>query len=75
MPDDDTVDALPDELDLRSVLMESLSLALPAFPRAEGVELGEAVFTEPGKSAMTDEDARPFAGLSTLKNKLENKED
>ncbi|MGB1722615.1 MAG: DUF177 domain-containing protein, partial [Paracoccaceae bacterium] len=43
-------------------------------PRAHGADLGEAVFTEPGKAAMRDEDTRPFAGLAALREQLEDKE-
>ncbi len=71
MPEDDTAEALPETLDLWGVMEEALALALPAFPRAEGAALGEAVFAEPGKAAMTDDDAKPFAGLKSLRDKLE----
>lgn len=71
MPEDDTAEALPETLDLGQVMEEALALALPAFPRAEGATLGEAVFAEPGKAAMTDDDAKPFAGLKSLRDKLE----
>ncbi len=74
MPEDDTVDPLPEVLDLGEVMTEALALALPPYPRAEGAQ-GGGVFTEPGKAAMTDEDARPFAGLSALRESLENKDD
>ena len=49
---------------------EALALALPDFPRAEGVELGPAVFTEPGATPMTDEAAKPLAGLADLRDRL-----
>lgn len=75
MPEDDTTDPLPDSLDLVAVMTEALALALPAYPRKDGAETGTAVFTEPGKAAMTDEDARPFAGLAALRDSLENKGD
>ncbi|MEM6634801.1 MAG: DUF177 domain-containing protein [Pseudomonadota bacterium] len=74
MPDDDSVEALGREIDLGAVLSEALALALPAFPRAPGAELGEAVFTEAGKAAMTDDDARPFAGLAALRAKIADKD-
>jgi uncharacterized metal-binding protein YceD (DUF177 family) len=70
MPEDDTADPLPETLDLFAVMEEALALALPPFPRAPGAELGEAVYTEPGKAAMTDDDAKPFAGLKALRDKL-----
>lgn len=55
MPEDDTIEPLPSTLDLGAVMAEALALALPDFPRAEGVELGPAVFTKPGTQPMTDE--------------------
>lgn len=73
MPEDDTVEPIPPILDLDAVLLEALSLALPPFPRAEGVELGTAVYTDTGASPMTDEDAKPFAGLGALIDQLANK--
>ena len=65
MPDD-TIEPLPATLDLGAVMAEALTLALPPWPRAEGAELGEHVHAEPGTRPMTDEDARPFAGLKAL---------
>ncbi|MEM1078425.1 MAG: YceD family protein [Pseudomonadota bacterium] len=67
MPEDDNAGPVPAALDLAELLAEELALALPLYPRAEGVELGEAVFTEPGKAAMTDRDAHPFAALQGLR--------
>ncbi len=75
MPEDDTIDPIPAVLDLEAVMAEALSLALPAFPRATGVELGDAVYTQDGVAPMTDEDAKPFAGLGALKAKLESKDE
>lgn len=67
-------DPLPDVIDLGVVATEALALALPAFPRVEGAELTDARFTEPGRAPMTDEEARPFAGLAALKDKLQKGE-
>jgi uncharacterized metal-binding protein YceD (DUF177 family) len=75
MPDDESVDEIPEEIDLIAVLIESLALALPAFPRSEGAQLGDAVFTDKGIAPMTDEDAKPFAGLGALRDALEKKGD
>lgn len=72
MPEDDEVEPLPAWIDPAVVMAEALDLALPLFPRADGAELGEAVFTEPGKTPMRDEDARPFAGLATLKDQMKD---
>lgn len=70
MPQDDTVDPLPDTLDVLSVAVEALSLALPVFPRAKGAVLGDIAVTEPGKTPMSDEAAKPFAGLAKLRSTL-----
>lgn len=67
MPEDDTVEPLPGEIDLASLFGEALALALPDYPRAAGAELGETMFTEPGKTPMGDDEARPFAALKVLK--------
>ena len=75
MPEDDTVEPLPAAVDLAHVMIEALALALPPFPRAEGVALGAQVYTEPGQTPMTDDDARPFAGLGALRDKLARDDD
>ncbi len=71
MPEDDEVERLGVWIDPEAVLIEALSLAVPDFPRADGAELGQIVLTEPGVAPLTDEAARPFAGLADLKSKLE----
>lgn len=68
---DETLDILPSEINLIEVFRESLVLALPDYPRADGVELGEHVYAEDGVQPMKDADAKPFASLSALKEKLE----
>lgn len=70
LPEDVDADPLGSEIDVGAVIVEALALALPDFPRAEGVALGDAVFAEPGTAPMTDDDARPFAGLAALRDKL-----
>lgn len=74
MPEDDSAEELPNTLDIAAVMIESLALALPQFPRKDGAELGEAVYSKPGTAPMRDEDARPFAGLASLKESLEKKD-
>jgi uncharacterized metal-binding protein YceD (DUF177 family) len=70
MPDD-SAEALPETLVLGAVLAEALALALPAFPRADDAEEVALSVTEPGKAAMTEAETKPFAGLASLRNKLE----
>lgn len=70
MPEDDSADPLTSEIDLGQVMTEALALALPLYPRAEGAQVDTTVFAAPGTKPMTDEDARPFAGLSALRDKL-----
>lgn len=70
MPEDDSIDQLGAWIDPAAVMEEALALALPQYPRKDDADLGEAVFTEPGKEAMRDEDTRPFAGLAGLRDAL-----
>ncbi len=72
MPEDESLEPLGEVIDPGAILEEALVLALPLYPRKDGAEIGEAVFTEPGKRPMTDEQARPFAGLAALRDKLED---
>lgn len=75
MPEDVTQEPLRETIDLGAVLIEALALALPIYPRAEGAELPQQNFTEPGATPMTDEAARPFAGLAGLRSKLSGESD
>jgi uncharacterized metal-binding protein YceD (DUF177 family) len=70
MDEDVESEALGEELDLENVALEAISLAMPDYPRLPDAELPQAVFTEPGQKAMTDEEAKPFAALAALKDKL-----
>ena len=71
MPEDDNIEPLTATIDLGAVMVEALALALPPYPREDGAELPETVITEPGAEPLTDEAARPFAGLKGLRDKLE----
>ena len=70
MPEDETAEPLPVSIDLAQVMSEALALELPPWPRAEGVDPVDLSVTEPGQSPMTDDDARPFAGLKALRDRL-----
>ena len=72
MPEDDTIEPLGQWIDPEAIMVEALSLALPEYPRADGVALGETVLTEPGQAPRRAADLKPFAGLAALKSQLEN---
>jgi uncharacterized metal-binding protein YceD (DUF177 family) len=71
--EDETLDPLPQVIDLSEIMEEALALSLPLYPRADGAALSDANFTEPGQKAMTDEDVKPFAGLAGLRDQLAGK--
>ncbi len=75
MPEDDTIDPLPAAIDLAEVMIEALALALPPFPRAQGVEPVDMAASPAGAAPLTDAEIRPFAGLAGLRESLENKAD
>lgn len=75
VPEDVTVEPLPQAIDVAEVAIEALALALPLYPRAPGADLGEAVFAPPGVAPLRAEDVRPFAGLAALKGRLTPPED
>jgi uncharacterized metal-binding protein YceD (DUF177 family) len=71
MTDEDTIEPLGAWIDPAQIMQEALVLAAPDYPRQPGAEAGELVYTKPGDAPMTDEDAKPFAGLADLKAQLE----
>ncbi len=70
MPEDESTERLGQWIDPAQVMQEALALAVPDYPRKDAAELGQLVYTKPGEAPMTDEDARPFAGLADLKDQL-----
>ncbi len=70
MPEDDTQEPLTAEIDLERILTEALTLSLPDYPRSGDAALNQTVFAAPGVTPMTDAEAKPFAGLAGLKDKL-----
>ena len=75
MPDDDTLEPLPSEIDLISIAYETIALALPAYPRSADAALDVSTFGPPGVAPLTDEAARPFAGLAALRAKMTDESD
>lgn len=70
MPDDDTVEPMPEVIDLAEVAAEALMLALPLYPRAPGAELGSVIHAPEGVTPLADSDLKPFAGLAALAGRL-----
>lgn len=70
MPEDDSIEPLGSTIDTGAVMAEALALAIPDYPRKEDAQTGVTTFTEPGITPMSDEDARPFAALSGLRDAL-----
>lgn len=75
MEEDERVEPLESTIAPYQIMVESLALLIPPYPRKKDAELGEAVFSQPGVSPMRDEDTKPFAGLAALKNQLNAEDD
>ena len=75
MPEDDTIEDLPETLDLLDIVYEVTAIALPPYPRSEGAELEQRLFSPPGAEPLTDAAASPFAGLAALKDQFSKDED
>jgi uncharacterized metal-binding protein YceD (DUF177 family) len=75
MPEDDSVEPLPEVIDLAAVAAEALALALPLYPRAPGAEFGQAVHAGDGVTPLSDADLKPFSALQGLAEKLAAKGD
>lgn len=67
---DDEVEPLGQSIDLDAVMIESLSLALPLYPRADGAAMDDAA---PDTSEPEDDARKPFAGLADLLGKRDEK--
>lgn len=72
MPEETEEEPLPAVLDLEAVMTEVLSLAVPAFPRATGVEGGRTHSAGPGIEAVSPDDR---AALGALKARLDEDTD
>lgn len=71
MDADDTLDPLPETLDLEAVMLEALALAIPAFPRVPEADSLELRAAPPGVDPLSDEAVKPFAGLADLKAQMD----
>jgi uncharacterized metal-binding protein YceD (DUF177 family) len=70
MPEDDSVEPMPEVIDLAEVAAEALALALPEYPRAKGAELGVLEHSPPGAAPIAEPERKPFAGLASLAERL-----
>lgn len=73
MAEDETVEPLGKVIDPAAVMLEALALALPQYPRAKDATPVTTRVAPPGVTPMSDEEIKPFAGLASLRDKLEKK--
>ena len=74
MPEDDSVEPMPEVIDLAEIAAEALALALPLYPRAPGVEFAQALHAGEGVAPLSDADVKPFSALQGLAEQLKAKE-
>lgn len=67
---DDTIDPLPEVIDVGGVAVEALALYLPEYPRAKGAVFQGRDAVDADASGNADEGRKPFAGLADLAAKL-----
>ncbi len=72
MPEDENMEPLGAWIDLEAVMIESLSLEIPHYPRAHGVSFDGTQVAADGVAPLTDEAVKPFAGLAALRDKLKD---
>ena len=73
MPEDDTVEPMPEMIDLAEIAAEALALALPLYPRAPGVDFTQALHAGDGVAPLSDQDVKPFSALQGLAEQLKDK--
>jgi hypothetical protein len=64
---EDEPDPLGDGVDVGEAAAEAAALAIDPYPRRPGVDFDGARFGPPGSAPLTDEAARPFAALASLR--------
>ncbi|MEL6978208.1 MAG: hypothetical protein AAGM38_05965 [Pseudomonadota bacterium] len=65
------IEPTPDPIDPAAVALETFTLALDPYPRASGAAFESLAHGPPGSAPLTDEAARPFSALETLKAQLD----
>ncbi|MDE0306256.1 MAG: DUF177 domain-containing protein [Albidovulum sp.] len=71
MPDDENMEPIADEIDLRALICESLVLDLPLYPKREGVRLGAEQSSSGNNVREIHKHDKPFAILSEFRKQLE----
>jgi hypothetical protein len=67
---DDGPDGYEDAIDLGEVAAETAALAIDPYPRRDDATFEGVLAAPSGAEPLTDEAARPFAGLAALKGRL-----
>jgi uncharacterized metal-binding protein YceD (DUF177 family) len=75
MPEDADAEPLAAVIDPMAILIEALSLALPAYPRADGAQAVEMAVTTPGAAPLTDADVHPFSDLADLRARMTERDE
>ncbi len=75
MPEDTDTEPLGPAIDPAVVMAEALALALPDYPRAQGVETADILVTEPGVVPLTEAEVHPFAALAALRKDTSDDDD
>ncbi|PIP96957.1 MAG: hypothetical protein COW75_09460, partial [Rhodobacterales bacterium CG18_big_fil_WC_8_21_14_2_50_71_9] len=70
---EETVEALGEAIDLGEIAAEAAALAIDPYPRKPEAAFDGVLTGPPGVAPLTDEAARPFAGLATLKGKARDR--
>jgi uncharacterized metal-binding protein YceD (DUF177 family) len=63
----DGPDGFDDSLDLGEIAAETVALAIDPYPRHPEADFANLIASPPDTAPLTDEAARPFAGLAALK--------
>ena len=63
----DGPDGYDDSIDLGEIAAEAVALAIDPYPRHPDAEFASLIASPAGAEPLTDEAARPFAGLAALK--------
>jgi hypothetical protein len=76
LPDEeDMPDPYADSIDPAALAVETLSLMIDPYPRADGAELDQHSFAPPGAEPLAEDAERPFAGLAVLKHAADGEEE